>query len=251
LPTWRRGEPCRNLVGIAQAASQGAITARQLDERPLMRQGEVLETVPGVIVTQHSARGKPISNFCADSNLDHGTDFASFVAGMPVNMPTHAHGQGYSDLNFLIPELVTGVQFSKGPYYADQGDFATAGSSNINYANALEKSIAHVEAGGEGYARAIFAASPQFGAGHLIAALEAAHNDGPWTHPDDYQKINGLLRYSQGNAVSGFSLTAMGYHGQWNATDQVASGDQLGFDQPLRSSRSVRRWPHVPVQRIG
>jgi hypothetical protein len=214
--------PAENLVGIAQAASQGAITARQLDQRPLMRQGEVLEAVPGVIVTQHSGEGKANQYFLRGFNLDHGTDFASFVAGMPVNMPTHAHGQGYSDLNFLIPELVTGVQFSKGPYYADQGDFATAGSSNINYANALEKSIAHVEAGGEGYARAIFAGSPQLGPGHLVAAFELAHNDGPWAHPDDFRKINGLLRYSQGNAVSGFSLTAMGYHGQWNATDQVA-----------------------------
>jgi hypothetical protein len=214
--------PAENLVGIAQSASQGAITAKQLDERPLMRDGEVLETVPGVIVTQHSGEGKANQYFLRGFNLDHGTDFATTVAGMPVNMPTHAHGQGYSDLNFMIPELVTGVQFSKGPYYADQGDFATAGSANINYANVLEQSIAHVELGGEGYARAIFAASPQVGGGHVGAALEVAHNDGPWVRPDDYQKINGVLRYSQGDAVNGFSLTAMGYHGRWNSTDQVA-----------------------------
>ena len=119
--------PAENLVGIAQSASQGAITAQQLDVRPLMRAGEVLETVPGVIVTQHSGEGKANQYFLRGFNLDHGTDFATTVAGMPVNMPTHAHGQGYSDLNFLIPELVTGVQFSKGPYYAEQGDFATAG----------------------------------------------------------------------------------------------------------------------------
>jgi outer membrane receptor protein involved in Fe transport len=214
--------PAENLVGIAQSASQGAITAKQLDERPLMRDAEVLETVPGLIVTQHSGEGKANQYFLRGFNLDHGTDFATTLAGMPVNMPTHAHGQGYSDLNFMIPELVTGVQFSKGPYYADQGDFATAGSSNINYANALERSIAHVEVGGEGYARGIFAASPQVGAGHVVAAVELAHNDGPWDHPDDYQKINGVLRYSRGDQVNGFSLTAMGYHGQWNSTDQVA-----------------------------
>ncbi len=214
--------PAENLVGIAQSASQGAITAKQLDERPLMRDGEVLETVPGVIVTQHSGEGKANQYFLRGFNLDHGTDFATTVAGMPVNLPTHAHGQGYSDLNFLIPELVTGVQFSKGPYYADQGDFATAGSSNINYANVLEKSIAHVEAGGQGYARAVFAASPQVGRGHVVAAVEVAHNDGPWIHPDDYRKVNGVLRYSQGDTVNGFSLTAMGYHGQWNSTDEIA-----------------------------
>ena len=152
--------PAENLVGIAQSASQGAITAKQLEERPLMREGEVLETVPGVIVTQHSGEGKANQYFLRGFNLDHGTDFATTVAGMPVNMPTHAHGQGYTDLNFLIPELVAGVQFSKGPYYADQGDFATAGAANINYANALERPIVRVEAGGEGFAHALFAASP-------------------------------------------------------------------------------------------
>src|ERR1019366_8133881 len=118
--------------------------------------------------------------------------------------------------------LVTGVQFSKGPYYADQGDFATAGSANINYANVLERSIAHVEVGGEGYERVVLAASPQVGSGHVVAALEVAHNDGPWVHPDDYRKVNGVLRYSQGDSVNGFSLTAMGYHGEWNSTDQIA-----------------------------
>ena len=107
--------PAENLVGIAQSASQGAITGRQLDARPIMRSGEVLETVPGVIVSQHSGEGKANQDHLRGFNLDHGTDFATTVAGMPVNMPTHAHGQGYSDLNFLIPELVSGVQYSKGP----------------------------------------------------------------------------------------------------------------------------------------
>jgi outer membrane receptor protein involved in Fe transport len=239
--------PTENLVGIAQAASQGAITARQLDERPLMRDGEVLEAVPGVIVTQHSGEGKANQYFLRGFNLDHGTDFATVVAGMPVNIPTHAHGQGYSDLNFLIPELVSGVQFSKGPYYADQGDFATAGSSNINYANMLAKPVAHVEAGGGGYARALFAASPPLGAGHLIAALEVAHNDGPWGHPDEYRKVNGVLRYSQGDTVNGFSLTAMGYHGAWNSTDQIperaiSSGliDRFGTIDPSDGGHTYR-----------
>ena len=115
--------PAENLVGIAQSASQGAITARQLDARPIMRSGEVLETVPGVVISQHSGEGKANQYYLRGFNLDHGTDFATTLAGMPVNMPTHAHGHGYSDLNFLIPELVSGVQYSKGPYFADQGDF--------------------------------------------------------------------------------------------------------------------------------
>ena len=139
--------PAENLVGVAQSASQGAITARQLDVRPIMRQGEVLETVPGVIITQHSGEGKANQYFLRGFNLDHGSDFAQTIAGTPVNMPTHAHSQGYSDINFLIPELVAGVQFSKGPYFADQGDFATAGASNINYATTLDRPIVHVENG--------------------------------------------------------------------------------------------------------
>jgi hypothetical protein len=213
--------PAENLVGIAQSASQGAITAGQLDARPLMRTGEVLETVPGVIVTQHSGAGKANQYFLRGFNLDHGTDFAQTIAGMPVNLPTQAHGQGYSDINFMIPELVSGVQFSKGPYYADQGDFATAGASNINYATTLERPIASLEGGGEGYGRLLIAGSREAGSGYILAALEAAHDDGPWAHPDGFRKLNGVLSYSRGNAANGFRLTAMGYDGEWNSTDQI------------------------------
>ena len=107
--------PAEDLVGIAASASQGAITSRQLEVRPFMRQGEVLETVPGVIITQHSGEGKANQYFLRGLNLDHGSDFAMTVAGAPVNMVTHAHSQGYADLNFLIPELVAGVQYLQGP----------------------------------------------------------------------------------------------------------------------------------------
>ena len=211
--------PAENLVGIAQSASQGAITAQQLDVRPIMRSGEVLETVPGVIITQHSGEGKANQYFLRGFNLDHGSDLAQTIAGTPVNMPTHAHSQGYSDVNFLIPELVAGVQFSKGPYFADQGDFATAGASNINYATSLERPVAHLEAGTYGYGRAVFVASPKVGPGHLLFAFETSTNSGPWTIPDSYKKLNGVVRYSQGDNVNGMSLTFMGYHGKWNATE--------------------------------
>jgi len=170
-------DPAANLIGVAQSASQGAITARQLDVRPMMRAGEVLETVPGVIISQHSGEGKANQYYLRGFNLDHGTDFASTVAGMPVNMPTHAHGHGYSDLNFLIPELVSSVQYSKGPYFADQGDFATAGSANINYMNVLERPLVRLGGGDEGFGRALVAASPVVGRGHLLTAVEIEHND--------------------------------------------------------------------------
>lgn len=133
--------PAENLIGLAGAASEGAVTAAQLQHRPLTRPGDVLETVPGLVTTQHSGEGKANQYYLRGFNLDHGTDFAVSVAGVPVNMPTHGHGQGWSDLNFLIPELVSGIQFKKGPYFADEGDFSTAGAANISYVSALERPI--------------------------------------------------------------------------------------------------------------
>ena len=213
--------PAENLVGVAQASSQGAVVAAQLDNRAIMRAGEVLETVPGLIISQHSGEGKANQYYLRGFNLDHGTDFATSVAGVPVNMPTHAHGQGYADLNFLIPELVSSVQYSKGPYYAEQGDFSAAGSSTINYMNALTRPIVSLDSGQQGWRRLLAAASPTVGSGHLLLAFEGNHNDGPWVHPDNYQRLNGVLRYSQGDALNGVAVTAMGYHGRWNSSDQV------------------------------
>ena len=212
-------DPAQSLVGIAQSASQGAITARQLDVRPIMRQGEVLETVPGVIVTQHSGEGKANQYFLRGFNLDHGSDFAVSVAGAPVNMPTHAHSQGYADVNFLIPEIVAGVQFSKGPYFADQGDFATAGSATITYATSLERPFLALERGAYGFSRGLLALSPKVGRGTLLAAVELSQNNGPWTVPDAYDKTNAVLRYSRGDSVNGLALTYAGYRGEWNATE--------------------------------
>ena len=120
-----------NAVGTSDAASQGVITNELIVNRPALRTGELLEFVPGLIVTQHSGDGKANQYFLRGFNLDHGTDFATYVDGMPVNMRTHAHGQGYSDLNFLIPELVQRIDYKKGPYFASEGDFASAGSARI------------------------------------------------------------------------------------------------------------------------
>jgi hypothetical protein len=213
--------PAENLVGIAASASQGAITAMQLEARPVMRSGEVLETVPGLIVSQHSGEGKANQYYLRGFNLDHGTDFATSVAGVPVNMPTGAHAHGYSDVSFLIPELVSGVQYKKGPYFADEGDFSAAGAANINYLNQLERPIVRFSAGNGGWGRVVGAASPRLGRGYLLGALELNHNDGPWMRPDDYRKVNGVLRYSRGDNRNGFSLTGMAYQADWDATDQV------------------------------
>jgi hypothetical protein len=214
--------PAENLVGIASSASQGAVTAVQLESRPVMRPGEVLETVPGMITSQHSGEGKANQYYLRGFNLDHGTDFSTAVAGVPVNTPTGAHAHGYADISFLIPELVSGVQFKKGPYFADEGDFSAAGAASINYVNQLEHRLVSVSGGNGGWGRVFAAASPRVAGGHLLGAIELNHNDGPWVRPDNYRKLNGVLRYSRGDNRNGFSVTGMSYRADWDSTDQVA-----------------------------
>lgn len=223
-----------SLLGIASTASQGTIGTDELEWRTLSRPGEVLETVPGVIVAQHSGAGKANQFFLRGFNLDHGTDFATSVNGVPVNMPSHGHGQGYTDLNFMIPELIEHVDFRKGPYYADNGDFSSAGAANIQYVSFLPHSIAQAEIGSFGYVRSLYASSQHIASGDLLYAVELFHNDGPWTKPDDYKKINGTLSYSQGTPEWGYNITSMSYVGDWNATDQIAERalDAIpGFDR--------------------
>ncbi len=211
-----------NLLGEAAAGSEGVVSQQRLGAVPMLRPGEALEMVPGLIVTQHAGDGKANQYFLRGFNLDHGTDFATTVGGVPVNMPTHAHGQGYTDLNFLIPELVDQIRFRKGPYYAEEGDFASAGAAHIDYFRRMDSNLAQVTLGEHGYARSLLAGSPAVGNGHLLYGLEWFHNDGPWQVPENYRKLNGVLRYSEGTANDGFSVTAMAYRGQWTSTDQVA-----------------------------
>jgi len=210
-----------NGVGTSDAASQGYITPKLIEAKPLLRPGEVLEYVPGVIVTQHSSDGKANQFFLRGFNLDHGTDFHTTVAGMPVNLPTHAHGQGYSDLNFMIPELIARVDYKKGPYFAEEGDFSSAGAAHFHYVDRMKENLASATAGDFGYRRMLLAGSPKPENGNLLYALELVNNDGPWVNPENFGKINAVLRYGHGTQDEGYSLTAMHYRGKWNATDQI------------------------------
>jgi outer membrane receptor protein involved in Fe transport len=212
------------LLGTATTASEGIVVNDELALTPAYRVGQLLETVPGLQVTSHSGEGKANQYLLRGYNLDHGTDLATFVDGMPVNEPTHAHGQGYTDLNFLIPELATNVKYTKGPYYADEGDFASVGSVHINYLDGIDDQIS-ITGGTLGYRRIFAGGSTGVGVGNLLGALELQHYDGPWVHPDDLNKINAVLRYAVGDDMDGLTLTAMHYHGTWNATT----------DQPLRA----------------
>jgi outer membrane receptor protein involved in Fe transport len=204
------------------AASAITVSGAEVNARPFSRPGDALEAVPGLIVTQHSGEGKANQYFLRGFNLDHGTDLAISVDGMPVNMPTHGHGQGYADINFMIPELIQSVNVRKGPYFADVGDFGSAGSVAIDYVNKLPKNIAELTFGSFGYRRALAAGSTAVGTGTLLAAFEGVGYNGPWDVPDNVRKLNGVLRYSQGTATDGFTLSAMAYSNGWNSTDQVA-----------------------------
>jgi outer membrane cobalamin receptor len=192
-------------------ASQMMVTGEELNARPVTRPGEILEAVPGLIVTQHSGEGKANQYFLRGYNLDHGTDLAISVDDVPINMRTHAHGQGYSDLNWLMPETVNTVEVRKGPYFADEGDFASAGNLHIGLIDSVNKNIAEMTVGSFGYQRYFGMGSTKMGDGTLLFAGEAAAYNGPWVNPDDMRKINSLMRYSQGTAQDGFSITGMAY----------------------------------------
>jgi len=219
-----------SLLGIADSAAEGTTGAAQLSERPILRSGEILETVPGVIITQHAGGGKANQYFLRGFNLDHGTDFAVFLDDMPLNLPSHAHGEGYSDMNTVIPEFVQRIDYEKGPYYADVGNYGSAGAAHLVFYNTLPQDFVTLEGGMYGYERALFGISQKLGAGNLLYGGEAYHDDGPWVNPDDYWKFNGILTYSQGDEVNGWSTTFHGYHGVWNSTDQIpASFGQTNF----------------------
>jgi len=210
-----------DLVGVAESATQGTVGAAEMADRPILRSGEILETIPGVIITQHAGGGKANQYFLRGFNLDHGTDIAISMDGMPLNLPSHAHGEGYSDMNTVIPEFVRRTDFQKGPYYADVGNYGSAGSANLVFFKTLPQNFFQVEGGMYGYERAVFGVTHKLGSGNLLFGGEFYHDDGPWTHGDNYYKYNGLLTYSHGDDANGFSITARAYRGTWSSSDQI------------------------------
>jgi hypothetical protein len=233
--------------GPQNMASQTSVTGGDLNARPVTRPGEVLEAVPGLIVTQHSGEGKANQYFLRGYNLDHGTDMAIWVDDVPVNMRTHAHGQGYADVNWLMPETINSLDIRKGPYFADEGDFGSAGNLHIGLIDSVPKAVAQVTAGSFGYRRFFGMDAAKVGDGTLLIAGETGTYDGPWANPDDMRKLNGLVRYTQGTALDGFSITGMAYSNRWTSTDQVPqraidSGqiDRFGSEDPTDGGKTNR-----------
>lgn len=211
----------KDLIGIAEAASQGEISQKQFENRPLSRNGELVEVVPGTIATQHSGSGKANQYFLRGFNLDHGTDFTTFVDGIPMNATTHAHGQGYMDLNSIIPELVSKIEYGKGPYYAEVGDFSAAGYAKMYTMNKLKEGIAKFTAGEYDYYRGLFANSNQVGDGDLLYAAEFNLYDGVWQVPEDTKRFNGMLKYTLDRHDWGLSINGKAYSNSWVATNQI------------------------------
>ncbi|MFN2377139.1 MAG: TonB-dependent receptor, partial [Candidatus Binatia bacterium] len=213
--------------------------SEQLETRPLLRNAELLEVIPGLLATQHSGSGKANQYFLRGFNLDHGSDFSVRVDGIPVNLPTHAHGQGYLDLNFVIPELVRTVRYHKGPYYAETGDFASAGTAYLQLEDRLERGFVQVSGGMYGFGRAVLANSSALAGGDLLYAADVNYYDGPWKLDEEAVKGNALLKWTRGDDERGVQLFATAYTADWNATDQIprravrdGSLPRLGFVDP-------------------
>lgn len=212
----------QDLLGNGLSAAEGVIGSADIERRPIARTGEILEFVPGMVVTQHSGSGKANQYFLRGFNLDHGTDFATLVDSMPVNMRSHGHGQGYTDLNFIIPELIQGIHYRKGPYYAEVGDFSGAGAAAFTLKNSLTTNELSVTAGEYDYQRLYTATAWDINQGNLLLGLEAQTYTGPWSDVDeDVRKTNVLMRYSDRVIGGDFSLTLMAYDNHWNSPDQI------------------------------
>ena len=210
-----------HLAGEARSASEGVVGQMDLAIRPLLRPGDVLEAVPGLIVTQHSGSGKSNQMFLRGFNLDHGTDFSTVIDGMPVNLRSHGHGQGYTDINFLIPETIARINYVKGPYHAELGDFSSAGGAAIETADVFSNQLAWT-AGENGFYRGLAMGNFNAGSTRLSGALEVQRYDGAWTEVDeDVKKLNGLIKLSGGDNATRWQTTLMHYDNEWNAADQI------------------------------
>jgi outer membrane receptor protein involved in Fe transport len=235
------------LLGVAKAASEGVVGYADFSTRPLMRVGELVEVVPGMIAAQHSGTGKANQYFLRGMNLDHGSDFSAHFDGMPVNFRTHAHAQGYLDLNFMIPEIIEKVEYRKGPYRADLGDFSAAGASFFKTYDRLDEGFVELTSGTNAEYRFVGADSQDLSDGTLLYAGEIHSREGPWALTEDLQKLNGLVKYSGSIGNVETHVTGMAYSSEWRSTDQIPLRtieqgilDRFGFVDPDLGGESQR-----------
>ena len=208
-------------LGIAQAASEGAVGGADLSVRPIMRVAELLEVVPGLIAGQHSGSGKANQYFLRGMNLDHGTDFTTHFDHVPLNFRTHGHGQGYLDINGIIPETISRIDYRKGPYRADLGDFALAGAALLTSVHAYEAPFAQGEVGDFGYRRLVAGGTEAVADGDLTLVGQWKTYDGPWEVSEDLKHFSGYGKYARGTGLGELNLTFSGYSATWRSTEQI------------------------------
>lgn len=211
-----------SLIGEAISASEGIIGQQEILNRPMLRAGEILELVPGMVVTQHSGTGKANQYFLRGFNLDHGTDFATSIDHMPINMRSHGHGQGYTDLNFIIPETISTITFKKGAYFGQVGDFSGAGGADFNTVNQKQTTQLSATLGQDNFQRYLLAGGIALDNDHINYAFEFNGYDGPWTDiKEDLDKTNVFLSYNSKLKNGDLKVTFMGYDNTWNSADQI------------------------------
>lgn len=217
-----------DLIGLTDSASAGIIGAEDIGNRALLRVGELFEYIPGMVAVQHSGGGKANQYFLRGINLDHGSDFAMNFEGMPVNLRSHAHGNGYLDANFVIPELIKSMAYTKGTHLAEMGDFSSVGTATFETLDSLDKGLLKLTYGSDNYRRFMMANSWSTGSGDLLLGTEIRGSDGPWVNPEQTKLFNGFAKYSSQLIGMDSELIATFFNNQWNATDQI----------PLRAIRS-------------
>ncbi len=209
-------------IGAAQSASEGVVGYADFETRPLSRPGELVEVIPGMVAAQHSGGGKANQYFLRGFNLDHGTDFAGSIDGVPLNLRAHPHMNGYLDINFMIPELIEKVQFYKGTGYAQNGDFSAAGAANFSTYDATPQNYVQADISDDGDYRTVIVGSTAIGQdGSLLYGAEYAFGDGPFDRPENLKKWSGLIKYSQPRGNAKFHAELIGYDNTWFATDQM------------------------------
>jgi len=211
----------QDLVGTAEAASEGSVSGADLLVKPLFKTAELLESMPGMVAVQHSGSGKANQYFLRGFNLDHGTDYSVMVDGMPMNLRSHGHGQGYLDVNGLIPETVERIDYRKGPYRADMGDFSMAGASMIKTIDRLDDNFVTLGSGEFGWRRLAGGVTHETQDSSLTFIGEYKQNDGPWQKEEDLNHLALWTKYSRYMDFGNLMVTLSGYEADWDPTEQI------------------------------
>lgn len=209
-------------ISVAHAASEGTVAGADLLVRPLLRVAELIEVVPGLVAAQHSGSGKANQYFLRGVNLDHGSDFAAAIDDVQMNLRSHGHGQGYLDLNGLIPEIVAREDYRKGPYRADGGDFALAGAAAMTTIDGFDRPWVSAEGGSRGYGR--IAAGGTIGSvrpGKLTLVAQAKVYDGPWQQPERLRHGAAFAKFLAPAGPGRIEASLHAYRATWRPTEQV------------------------------